>query len=160
MSIKNDNIIHCSASGTESYDHCYSLGYKVGHEDWSPYPRVNALRKTFLDRRYDVDVEMLRLVTEAYQANEKATTKIRCARAFENILLNVTLDSTTATSYSARSQHRPRHRRYTLNFPWTGSSTKCSTNHSKSVNTTSSISRATKTAKRSSSSAAGGRERP
>ena len=46
MSIKNDNIIHCSASGTESYDHCYSLGYKVGHEDWSPYPRVNALRKT------------------------------------------------------------------------------------------------------------------
>ena len=92
MSIKNDNIIHCSASGTESYDPCYSLGYKVGHEDWSPYPRVNALRKTFLDRRYDVDVERLRLVTEAYQANEKATTKIRCARAFENILLNVTLD--------------------------------------------------------------------
>lgn len=92
MSIKNDNIIHCSASGTESYDHCYSLGYKVGHEDWSPYPRVNALRRTFLDRRYDVDVERLRLVTEAYQANEKATTKIRCARAFENILLNVTLD--------------------------------------------------------------------
>ena len=82
----------CSAKGTENYDHTYGLGYKVGHEDWSPFPRVNRLRQTFLDREYYVDVERLRLVTEAYRANEKKTAKIRCAKAFENILLNVGLE--------------------------------------------------------------------
>lgn len=87
----NNHQIHCDACGTESYDHSYSLGYEVGHKDWSPYPRVNRLRRTFLDREYDVDVERLRLVTEAYQNNADATTKIKCAKAFENILLNVSL---------------------------------------------------------------------
>ena len=89
--IRKDNQIHCTACGTESYDHSYSLGYKVGHEDWSPFPRVNRLRQTFLDREYDVDVERLRLVTEAYQDNDKSPLKVKCARAFENILLNVSL---------------------------------------------------------------------
>lgn len=89
--IRKDNQIHCTACGTESYDHSYSLGYKVGHEDWSPFPRVNRLRQTFLDREYDVDVERLRLVTEAYQNNDKSPLKVKCARAFENILLNVSL---------------------------------------------------------------------
>ena len=84
--------VHCSACGTESCDHTYSLGYQVNHEDWSPYPRVNRLRQTFLDRQYDVDVERLRLVTEAYQKYDDCTIKIKCARAFENILDNVTLD--------------------------------------------------------------------
>ncbi len=79
--IKRDNRIHCAACGTESYDHNYSLGYKVGHEDWSPFPRVNRLRQTFLDREYDVDVERLRLVTEAYKDNEKRPLKVKCARA-------------------------------------------------------------------------------
>ena len=32
------NMIHTPASGTESYDKTYGTGYKVGHEDWSPYP--------------------------------------------------------------------------------------------------------------------------
>ena len=89
--MKDRKIIHCDAQGTESYDHCYSLGYEVGHDDWSPFPRVNRLRQTFLDREYDVDVERLRLVTEAYRDNENETVKIRCARAFENVLLNVSL---------------------------------------------------------------------
>lgn len=83
---------HTDARGTEAYDHVYGLGYKVGHEDWSPFPRVNRLRQTFLDRPYDVDVERLRLVTEAYKHHESAPRILQCAYAFENILLNTTLN--------------------------------------------------------------------
>lgn len=86
------NNIHCCAQGTESYDHQYSLGYQVHHEDWSPYPRVNRLRQTFLDRPYDIDVERLRLVTESYKAHESDVAKLKCAYAFENILTKCTLE--------------------------------------------------------------------
>ena len=48
--------VHTNARGTEPYDKVYCLGYQVHHEDWSPYPRINKLRQTFLDRGYDVDV--------------------------------------------------------------------------------------------------------
>ena len=48
--------VHTTARGTEPYDKVYCLGYQVHHEDWSPYPRINKLRQTFLDRGYDVDV--------------------------------------------------------------------------------------------------------
>ncbi|POP41893.1 formate C-acetyltransferase/glycerol dehydratase family glycyl radical enzyme [Superficieibacter electus] len=82
---------HTTASGTQPYDKTYSLGYQVHHEDWSPYPRVNRLRQTFLDRPYDIDVERLRLITEAYKKHEHAPSKLKCAYAFENILLNTTL---------------------------------------------------------------------
>ena len=92
MNSNEHDQVHCSACGTEKYDHTYSLGYQVNHGDWSPYPRVNHLRQTFLDRQYDVDVERLRLVTEAYKKYDSCTIKIKCARAFENILDHVTLD--------------------------------------------------------------------
>ena len=85
------NINHTNACGTEAYDKTYSLGYEVNHADWSPFPRVNRLRQTFLDRPYEIDVERLRLVTEAYQKHEHAPRKLQCAYAFENILLNTTL---------------------------------------------------------------------
>ncbi|OON95724.1 MAG: formate acetyltransferase [Epulopiscium sp. Nele67-Bin005] len=77
--------------GTQPFDQTYSLGYEVNHDDWSPFPRVNRLRQTFLDRPYEVDVERLRLVTQAYKNNENAPRKLQCAYAFENILLNTTL---------------------------------------------------------------------
>lgn len=82
---------HTDALGTEAFDKVYGLGYEVGHADWSPFPRVNSLRKTFLDRPYDIDVERLRLVTEAYQNNQAMPRILQCAYAFENILLNSTL---------------------------------------------------------------------
>ncbi|TBT04047.1 formate C-acetyltransferase/glycerol dehydratase family glycyl radical enzyme [Vibrio parahaemolyticus] len=82
---------HTDAIGTEAFDKVYGLGYEVGHEDWSPFPRVNKLRQTFLDRPYDIDVERLRLVTEAFQNNETVPRILQCAYAFENILLNSTL---------------------------------------------------------------------
>ena len=81
--------VHTTARGVDPYDKNYCIGYQVGHKDWSPYPRVNHLRKAFLDREYLIDVERFRNVTEAYQENERATTK--CAKAFEKILLNATL---------------------------------------------------------------------
>lgn len=94
MSLTNQkkDFIPCGASGTEPYDQTYSLGYKVHHKDWSPYPRVNHLRQTFLDREYYIDIERMRNVTEAYKENEDCTAKIRCAKAFEKILLNASLD--------------------------------------------------------------------
>lgn len=83
--------IHTTAQGTESYDKVYSLGYQVHHEDWSPFPRVNHLRQTFLDRPYEVDVERLRLVTEAYEAHSGEPRKLQCAYAFEHVLKNTSL---------------------------------------------------------------------
>lgn len=84
-------IYHTIASGTEPFDQVYSLGYQVHHEDWSPFPRVNRLRQTFLDRPYEVDVERLRLVTESYKEHEGCPRKLQCAYAFEHVLKNTTL---------------------------------------------------------------------
>ncbi|MGD6737882.1 (2S)-3-sulfopropanediol dehydratase [Photobacterium leiognathi subsp. mandapamensis] len=79
------------AIGVDTFDKVYGLGYEVGHADWSPYPRVNRLRQTFLDRPYEIDVERLRLVTEAFKNNDVAPRILQCAYAFENILLNTSL---------------------------------------------------------------------
>lgn len=84
-------VTHTQARGTEPFDQTYSLGYQVHHEDWSPFPRVNRLRQTFLDRNYDIDVERLRLVTEAYKKHEDSPRKLQCAYAFENVLKNTSL---------------------------------------------------------------------
>ncbi|WED25247.1 formate C-acetyltransferase/glycerol dehydratase family glycyl radical enzyme [Vibrio sp. DW001] len=88
---KMNAIAHTLARGTEDFDKVYGLGYEVGHEDWSPYPRVNKLRQTFLDRPYEIDVERLRLVTQAYKTHEAVPRILQCAYAFENILLNTTI---------------------------------------------------------------------
>lgn len=86
------SITLTKARGVEPFDQTYGIGYQVNHADWSPFPRVNKLRQTFLDRPYDIDVERLRLVTEAYQKYEGYPRKFICAKAFENILLNVGLE--------------------------------------------------------------------
>lgn len=82
---------HTNACGTEPYDKTYSLGYEVHHKDWSPFPRINHLRQVFLERPYEVDVERLRLVTEAYKEHELCPRKLQCAYALEKVLLNTTL---------------------------------------------------------------------
>lgn len=81
-----------NATGTEAFDKSYGIGYKVNHEDWSPFPRVNRLRQVFLDRPYEIDVQRLRLVTEAYKQNENAPRMLQCAYAFDNVLRNVELN--------------------------------------------------------------------
>ncbi len=82
---------HTNAIGTEAYDKSYGLGYQVHHDDWSPFARVNRLRRTFLDREYYIDVQRLRLVTESYKAHEGESRTMQAAYAFENILLNADL---------------------------------------------------------------------
>ncbi|HKL10056.1 MAG TPA: formate C-acetyltransferase/glycerol dehydratase family glycyl radical enzyme [Clostridia bacterium] len=86
------SMMRTTAIGTEAFDKSYGIGYEVNHEDWSPFPRVNRLRQTFLDRPYEIDVQRLRLVTEAYKKNEYAPRILQCAYAFENVLLNVELN--------------------------------------------------------------------
>ena len=56
---------HTMATGFDPVDQTYSIGYETGHRDWSPFPRVNRLRKAFLDREYEIDVERFRNVTAA-----------------------------------------------------------------------------------------------
>ncbi len=79
------------AIGTEPYDKNYGLGYESGHKDYSPYPRVNRLRDSFLKREFNIDIERARLVTESYRENEDAPVKLKCARALANVLDNVEL---------------------------------------------------------------------
>lgn len=83
---------HTTACGCESFDQTYSVGYEVGHGDWSPYPRVNRLRQTFLDREFNIDIERFRNVTQAYREYEGSTAMKRCAKAFEKILMNASLE--------------------------------------------------------------------
>ena len=87
----NAEETHTDARGTEPFDKVYCLGYQVHHEDWSPFPRVNRLRQAFLDRKYWIDVERLRLVTEAYKEHPRAPRKLQCAYAFEKVLNECTL---------------------------------------------------------------------
>ena len=79
------------AIGTEEYDKDYGLGYSVGHGELSPYPRVNRLRRTFLDRPFVIDVQRALLVTQSYKETEGEPAVIRCAKALEKVLDNVTL---------------------------------------------------------------------
>ena len=55
--MNTDRLNHTDARGAQPFDQNYGLGYQVGHSDWSPFPRVNRLRRVFLDRPYDIDVE-------------------------------------------------------------------------------------------------------
>ena len=57
ITINKNSIPHTQARGVEPYDKHYGLGYQVRHAEWSPYPRVNRLRRVFLDRPFDIDVE-------------------------------------------------------------------------------------------------------
>ena len=84
--------IYTTACGTEPYDKNYGIGYKVGHSSWTPYPRVERLMKAFFAKPYDIDLQRLRLVTEAYKQHEDCSRKLQCAYAFENVLENVDLE--------------------------------------------------------------------
>ena len=90
MTVQNI-FCHTDAAGTENFDKTYHLGYEVNRPDLSPFARVNRLRKVFFERPFDIDVERLRLVTQAYQQHENAPRRLQCAYAFENVLLNTTL---------------------------------------------------------------------
>jgi len=84
--------IHTDALGTEPFDKSYGLGYKKGRGDLSPYPRVNSLRKTFLDTPFNIDIQRARLVTESYRKTEGCSQIIRCMHALQNVLTNVDIE--------------------------------------------------------------------
>jgi len=111
---------HTLAAGFDPVDQNYSIGYETGHRDWSPFPRVNRLRKAFLDREYEIDVERFRNVTAAYQENEDAPTVLRCARAFEKILMNATLfiydDDLILGEIAAPAKAAPQYPEFSVNW--------------------------------------------
>lgn len=78
--------------GTENYDQNYGLGYQTGHDDFSPYARVNRLRSTFLETEFRVDIQRARLITEVYRKYPDLPAKLRTACALEHILKNVEID--------------------------------------------------------------------
>ena len=81
----------CAARGTEPYDMSYGLGYQAGHDDFSPYPRVNRLRQAFFDLPFAVDTERARLVTEVYRANPERSNRLNAAYALQNVVEHATL---------------------------------------------------------------------
>ena len=112
--------LHTTAAGFDPVDQNYSIGYETGHRDWSPFPRVNRLRKAFLNREYEIDVERFRNVTAAYQENEDAPTVLRCARAFEKILMNATLfiydDDLILGEIAAPAKAAPQYPEFSVNW--------------------------------------------
>lgn len=78
--------------GTEPYDKTYGLGYKVGHEGYSPYERVNRLRKVFLDRPFCIDIQRARFVTEVYKENPHMSPMLKTAYSLKRILEHVDID--------------------------------------------------------------------
>lgn len=56
--------------GTENYDQNYGLGYQTGHDDFSPYERVNRLRSTFLETEFRVDIQRARLINHPFEQRE------------------------------------------------------------------------------------------
>lgn len=78
--------------GTEHYDQNYGLGYQTGHDDFSPYERVNRLRSTFLETEFRVDIQRARLITEVYRKYPDLPAKLRTACALEHILKKVEID--------------------------------------------------------------------
>lgn len=78
--------------GIEAFDKHYGIGYKVGHDGFSPYQRVNKLRKTFLDRKFNIDIQRARLITQTYKENPNLSPKLKTAYALKNILEHVEID--------------------------------------------------------------------
>ena len=87
----NKKELHTEAIGTVPFDFHFGLGYQVGHEGWSPYPRVNRLRETWGSLPWNIDTTRLKLVTESYQAHENDSYKMKVAYAFEHIITNMPL---------------------------------------------------------------------
>lgn len=85
-------MIQNKPCGTEAFDKHYGIGYQVGHEGFSPYERVNRLRKTFLDREFNIDIQRARLITEVYKNHPHMSAKLKTAYSLKNILEHVEID--------------------------------------------------------------------
>lgn len=79
-------------AGTEAFDKHYGIGYKVGHDGFSPYSRVNKLRKVFLERKFNIDIQRARLITQTYREKPELSAKLKTAYSLKNILEHVEID--------------------------------------------------------------------
>ena len=82
-------IIEKKPCGTEPFDKNYGLGYQVGHPNFSPYQRVNRLRKTFFERKFHIDIQRARLITEIYKKYPDMSPALKTAYSLKHILENV-----------------------------------------------------------------------
>lgn len=80
---------HTEARGVDSFDKHYGVGYKVGHDNFSPYGRINSLRKKFLNTEFYIDSQRALLVTESYKNSEHEPAVVRTALATDALLRNV-----------------------------------------------------------------------
>lgn len=85
-------MVNTKPCGTEAFDKSYGLGYKVGHKGFSPYERVNKLRNVFLNRKFNIDIQRARLITEVYENNPDMSVTLKTAYSLKNILDNVEID--------------------------------------------------------------------
>ena len=120
MTNKPSKETHTAACGCDAIDQTYSLGYVTGHEDWSPYARVNRLRQVFLDRPFNIDIERFQNVTDAYREHEDAPVKIRCSLAFQKILEKATLyiydDDLILGEIAAPAKASPQYPEFSVNW--------------------------------------------
>lgn len=69
----------------------WGVGVNAMGDANSPFPRINRFRRFALDKEFTVNHERACLVTEAYKKYSDAPQIIKCARALEHVLRNVTI---------------------------------------------------------------------
>lgn len=76
--------------GVEPVDKDWGTGKSgLGEGNFSPYPRMNQLRKEFLDTPHTIDEKRAVIWTEAMKNNIEKPHIVRCSEAFREVLKNV-----------------------------------------------------------------------
>ena len=78
--------------GVEPYDKDWGTGTSgLGDGNFSPFERINKLRKKFLDTPHTIDGKRAVIWTEAMQKHTEYSLQVRCALAFREVLKKVPL---------------------------------------------------------------------
>lgn len=77
--------------GVEPYDKEWGVGISGMEENPSPYPRINRIKKRFFSTPDTVDHERACLVTEIYEKYPSEPQILKCAKAMDNVLRNVSI---------------------------------------------------------------------
>ena len=78
--------------GVEPFDQDWGTGKSgMGDGNFSPYPRINKLRKIFLDTPHTIDEKRAVIWTETLKNNVEKPYIVRCAEAFREVLRRVPL---------------------------------------------------------------------
>jgi len=84
-----DNI---ELEGYEPFDKDWGTGSSGQLDEPSPFPRINAWRKQFLETPLTVSHDRAILWTEKLKKNKDKPHIIRCAEAFAHVLVNVPIE--------------------------------------------------------------------